>query len=146
VEEFIAVDDESPPPPSVQMATVRSSHAAKQLPYHVRLLYATQSGRAKGCARRTARILATVASSTSSTSSVPPTLHLRNGAGVAFDEDMNLFGNGDILSWVEAIRSDSASTDMTPSRILLVMFVSTTGDGEQTETIQQTWAQLYVLL
>jgi len=83
-----------------------------------RILYSTQSGRAKACARRTARLLREETA-----------LHVSNGAGKAFDEDCT----GNLVEWIQDIKK---------SQSFLVLFVSTTGDGEHTDTIQQTWKQL----
>jgi sulfite reductase alpha subunit-like flavoprotein len=87
-----------------------------------RIVYATQSGRAKACARRTARILreCTHLSST-------------NGSGCTWDEDVIRIGGGSVTTYAEQIRQQ---------RTLLLLFVSTTGDGEQTDTIRHTWMQL----
>jgi sulfite reductase alpha subunit-like flavoprotein len=80
------------------------------------ILYATQSGRAKACARRTARILR------------QGNVRLRNGAGSSFDE-CSIFD----------FANESADTK---SKSFLLLFVSTTGDGEQVDAMQQTWKQL----
>ena len=82
-----------------------------------RILYSTQSGRAKACARRTARILRESAN-----------VQLENLAGSTFDHDIR-----DISEFASSLRQ---------SGTFLVMFVSTTGDGEHTDTIQRTWQQL----
>lgn len=73
-----------------------------------RILYSTQSGRAKACARRTARIISEY-------------VELQNGKGTTFDDDL----------WLQSSVEDFAC-QMRESNALLVLFVSTTGDGEQT--------------
>lgn len=82
------------------------------------LVYATQSGRAKACARRTARTLA-------------------DDVGLQLVRPPMTF-DAAIGPDVSAFAEESKSR---PSR-LLVLFVSTTGDGEQTDSIQSTWQQL----
>jgi hypothetical protein len=73
-----------------------------------RILYSTQSGRAKACARRTARILGLVRASNS------------------FDED--IIGTDTLQEYVrQQLRPESQTTTTT-----LILFVSTTGDGEHT--------------
>ena len=79
------------------------------------ILWSTQSGRAKACARRVARIL-----------KEQTTVQLEGGVGSAFD---------DLPSFVEFVSS-------LPKTSLVVMFVSTTGDGEQCDSIRQTWKAL----
>jgi hypothetical protein len=152
----------------------------------VHTLYATQSGRAKACARRAIRILASTAAATARTTIAPLTdekmsastsvtspfsLFVSNGIGASFDDDLNKLGHGSIISWIQQIQHDAtqitiSATNITPSTstgsnshpssspqtvdpsvtVVLLLFVSTTGDGEQTETIQQWWTQLYVCL
>jgi sulfite reductase alpha subunit-like flavoprotein len=73
-----------------------------------RILYSTQSGRAKACARRTARILGV------------------NGVSKSFDDD--IVGSDTCQEYVRRrLRPVFPTTTM-----LLILFVSTTGDGEHT--------------
>jgi hypothetical protein len=103
--------------------------------YSIRILYSTQSGRAKACARRTARIL--------SSNDHSRRLRLQNGAGTAFDEDLIHEGRGFVADWADSLRRQEVlSEDSALSQPLLILFVSTTGDGEHTDTIQQMWTQL----
>jgi hypothetical protein len=71
------------------------------------ILYSTQSGRAKACARRSARLLA------------QRDIALPNGKGTAFDEATPCLVDG-----APTLRDNGPS--------LLLLFVSTTGDGEHT--------------
>jgi hypothetical protein len=114
-----------------------------------RILYSTQSGRAKACSRRVARIVA----STSTTSSSTTGIQLMNGNGTTFDNDIQqLTNNGTIQEWVESVllsssnnnnnNNNNESIQVVP-KVLLLLFISTTGDGEHTDTIQNTWKQLY---
>jgi hypothetical protein len=57
-------------------------------------------------------------------------LQLLNGKGSTFDEDPWLLN---LLDFARKLEESNA---------LLVLFVSTTGDGEQTDTIQRTWKHL----
>lgn len=84
-----------------------------------RILYSTQSGRSKACARRVARIL-----------HEHSTVDLRSND--TFDATLGIF-DGTIVSLADSMKSEHS---------LLVLFVSTTGDGEHTDTIQDTWIQL----
>jgi flavodoxin len=79
------------------------------------ILYATQSGRAKACARRAARVLGerTTISLTSGTSA---------------DDGMR-----DLHEFAASARQQSS---------LIILFVSTTGDGEHTDSMQHSWKQL----
>jgi sulfite reductase alpha subunit-like flavoprotein len=83
------------------------------------ILWSTQSGRAKACARRVARIL-----------QEQTTVALKGGMGAPFDEMT--------LSFVDFVSSD----EHVPRTSLIIMFVSTTGDGEQCDTIRETWKAL----
>jgi flavodoxin len=82
----------------------------------VHIIFSTQSGRAKACARRCARLIRE---------------QTRVGVrpGSAFDDDVCT----NLIDWCQKLRT---------SKSLLVLFVSTTGDGEHTDTIQRTWKQL----
>ncbi|KAG7341539.1 FAD binding protein [Nitzschia inconspicua] len=78
------------------------------------ILWSTQSGRAKACARRAARILREQTH-----------IQLLNGMGCPFDD----------VSFVKFV-------PLVPPSSLLIMFVSTTGDGEHCDSIKQTWKAL----
>ena len=86
---------------------------------HCRILYSTQSGRAKACARRTARLVAEQHGDSV----------LQNGAGNTVDldawttENSNSNNNNPVSNLAERLRESQA---------LLILFVSTTGDGEHT--------------
>ena len=80
-----------------------------------KILFSTQSGRAKACARRTARILREQSS-----------LDVSDN-GHAFDEDPQPF-----LETLQELGQDT----------LLLLFVSTTGDGEHCDSIRTTWKSL----
>ena len=83
-------------------------------------MWSTQSGRAKACARRTARIIGE-----------KTRVKLEGGIGSPFDETP--------VPFLELLTSqpqrDSSGT-------LILMFVSTTGDGEQCDSIRNTWKSL----
>jgi len=84
-----------------------------------RIVWSTQSGRAKACARRTARILGE-----------RTTVELEGGIGTPFDETPVPF-----LELLASPPTDGSGT-------LILMFVSTTGDGEQCDSIRNTWKSL----
>lgn len=84
-----------------------------------RIIWSTQSGRAKACARRTARILGEKTMVT-----------LEGGIGSPFDETP--------VPFLELLSSPDRDSNGT----LILMFVSTTGDGEQCDSIRNTWKSL----
>jgi hypothetical protein len=90
-----------------------------------RILSSTQTGRAKACARRCARL---IAQQKISSPLVRNDFCLQNGKGRTFDEEVG----PDLQDY---------AAGLTPNTLLL-LFVSTTGEGEHTDTIQQTWKQL----
>jgi len=107
----------SSPPSSSSSSSLSSSSFSS-----CRILWSTQSGRAKACARRTARILEERTG-----------LPLEGGIGCPFDEtEVPLL---DLLRWSSGSGSASRGT-------LFLMFVSTTGDGEHCDTIRNTWRSL----
>lgn len=83
----------------------------------ITILYSTQSGRAKACARRSSRLL----------KAKYPSIDINGNC--SFDD----FGAQNFLS---------IGTADTNAKHLLLLFVSTTGDGEHTTTITKTWHAL----
>jgi len=61
-------------------------------------------------------------------------LRLLDDALRLIDNDNNNDENGSVSSWAATIQNTE----------LLVLFVSTTGDGEQPDNMKQIWKQLYV--
>src|SRR5210317_1945183 len=102
----------------------------------ITILWATQSGRAKACARRTIRLLHSAVGITAD-----------NIEGQCSFDD---FGADRFLSLGynqqqtndTNINSSSSGSDDNQRKRLLLMFVSTTGDAEQCSTIQSTWSKL----
>ena len=84
------------------------------------LLWSTTTGRAKACARRTGRIIRC--------RGVPVT------ACSSFDD----FGATQFLN----IEQTALNAGVSPP--LLILFVSTTGDGEQCDSIKECWSALWV--
>ena len=112
------------------------------LPYDsCTILWSTQSGRAKACARRTARLLRARGTSIAANpahrsealanGSAAPTRSTA-GSGVGYGCSFDSYGASNFLSFGGA----------GDKRRLLVAFVSTTGDAEQCDSIRQTWAAL----
>ena len=105
--------------------TNQSANASTVLCSRCRILYSTQSGRAKACARRTARLVAEHHGNSI----------LQNGAGNTVDLD----------EWTMEGSSSSSNNNSNPvsflaerlreTQALLILFVSTTGDGEHTVRI-----------
>ena len=97
----------------------------------IRLLYASQSGRAKACARRVARTLQMhccvgrdvdgSAGRLCSLTVIPP---------VSMDDYTSTFS-----SLQEAVASWQSNT-------IILFFISTTGDGEPPDNMKRTWQQL----
>lgn len=85
------------------------------------IFYSTQSGRAKSCARRTARILREQTS-----------VQLVDGIGSPFDETR--------IPFLELLTTSNSNSNSNTT--LFLMFVSTTGDGEQCDSIRNTWKML----
>lgn len=118
--------------------------------YNIRILYSTQTYRSKACARRVARILSEYTTTTTNNNSH---IQLQNGNGNTFDDELLLYGNQSIIQYitflkendnqVSKIRNDNDDSNIIVIPLLL-LFVSTTGDGEQTDSIYNTWKQLYV--
>lgn len=106
----ILISDSSPPLFSITI--MKSCH----------ILWSTQSGRAKACARRTRRILSERTSVTI------------QDVGFPFDETPTPF-----LDWVSTNIGDSQGQEQ---EHFLLMFVSTTGDGEHCDSISATWNAL----
>jgi sulfite reductase alpha subunit-like flavoprotein len=85
-----------------------------------KILFSTQSGRAKACARRTARILREQTSI-----QVPDN-------GYPFDEAPPQ------QSFIQTLQELQSA----PDNAFLLLFVSTTGDGEHCDSIRNTWKSL----
>ena len=94
------------------------------LPPSITILWATQSGRAKACARRTIRLLRSTCGITAKI----------NGR-CAFDEI-------DFLSLGCRPQNDHQQQSSTNEKQFLLLFVSTTGDAELPTSIQNTWSKL----
>ena len=108
----------------------------KSSPYTI--LWSTQGGRAKACARRTARILRESASITISTDTANDKIdafsQLPDGYyGSSFDD----YGPHEFFK----LGKGKSLEDPTEKR-LVIMFVSTTGDAEQCDSIKDTWRML----
>ncbi|KAL7536233.1 hypothetical protein ACHAXR_007000, partial [Thalassiosira sp. AJA248-18] len=86
----------------------------------ITILWATQSGRAKACARRTIRLL-------------------QSSYGITNIRGRCTFDDMDFLSLGHQQLQQPSSQQQ---RHFLILFVSTTGDAEQTSSIQKTWSQL----
>jgi len=91
----------------------------------VQILWSSQSGRAKACARRTHRILQT-----------PSCRLIENGDDILLRPTMSFdqYGPHRILSL------NKENTNAVSTR--LILFVSTTGDGEHCDSIRETWKLL----
>ncbi len=90
----------------------------------ITILWSTQGGRAKACARRTARILRESANAASSRIPV-------GYKGSSFDD----YGG------LEFFKLGNQHT-VNGGKKLIVLFVSTTGDAEQCDSIKDTWKML----
>jgi Sulfite reductase, alpha subunit (flavoprotein) len=128
------------------------------------ILWSTQGGRAKACARRTARLIRDQQyhQYQQATSNPPPDssssslVLLPDGYyGSSFDDygPLEFFKLGnhhhEPSSTATTNHKDTAATDQEEKRIhkqrhknLVIMFVSTTGDAEQCDSVKETWKQL----
>lgn len=90
------------------------------------VLWASSTGRAKSCARRACRLIRS--------HGVPIT------SCCSFDD----FGSSALLNiGRNVVDKDSTSTSpLSSSSVLLVLFVSTTGDGEQCDSMKECWLAL----
>ena len=87
------------------------------------IFFSTQSGRAKACARRCSRLIRERTN-----------YRVLNRSGSAFDDDIQQHHpKQGLTGWCSSLKN---------SKSLLVLFVSTTGDGEHTDTIRNTWKLL----
>jgi len=114
------------------------------------VLYATQSGRAKACARRTVRILKEKVCNPRRSNGSTAASDDRNADGcsrsaVAFevlgggrhrpvnDKD---YGMNDVVEFARRLRVRNYERK---KKTLLLLFVSTTGDGEQVDSMTRIW-------
>lgn len=138
------------------------------------ILYSTQTGRAKACARRVARIISERQQQQLFHNTTSTRIQLRNGNGNTFDDEifqqqhplqqqvtdcnplMSISAkattmSNPIVDYVKYLKhykqqdSVAASSSSSLSSSVLILFVSTTGDGEHTDTIQRTWKLMYVV-
>jgi hypothetical protein len=89
-----------------------------------RILYSTQSGRAKACARRTGRIISDVINHYKQQEQQQQLIRLQNGHGTTFDDALIIALTSSIQEYVHHLKQSGTN--------LLLCFVSTTGDGEHT--------------
>ncbi|KAL7576937.1 hypothetical protein ACA910_006694 [Epithemia clementina (nom. ined.)] len=112
-----------------------------------RVLYSTQSGRSKACARRASRLLMeqlqqqrVVVSRSSSNSNNTEDHKYQQKPLLLKSCDEDFVGHGNNLQqWADSLK---ATTTTNAAATWLVLFISTTGDGEHTDTIQCLWKQL----
>jgi hypothetical protein len=116
----------------------------------ITILWSTQGGRAKACARRASRILSDYyyyyhyirshnsqqnnGSKEEAVGVLPSSFR-----GTSFDD----FGAKEFLNL--GCNHGKQGSNVSQKK-LLIMFVSTTGDAEHCDSIQATWALLYVFL
>eukprot|EP00536_Pseudo-nitzschia_multiseries_P010853 jgi/Psemu1/204414/e_gw1.348.61.1 len=121
----------SQPQPRSRSPTLPTSIAS------CRILWSTQSGKAKACARRTARILEERTG-----------ISLEGGIGCPFDEspvpllEMLTRNQSHGNQSNNNNNSSSSSSRHNKNGTLFLMFVSTTGDGEHCDSIRATWRSL----
>ena len=123
------------------------------------ILWSTQGGRAKACARRTCRILRdyyfdskdSANDDNDKAEAEEEAAMSSNYYGMSFDD----FGAEEFLNLGNYNNSNSSNSnkghannttnnniDGESKKKLVIMFVSTTGDGEHCDTIQDTWKLL----
>lgn len=109
-----------------------------------RIFYSTQAGRAKACARRTARIIndSTTAlviindSKTLQHNQQFPLVQLQNGHGTTFDDALYEFkkkcDNTSTVTMPKSILEQFVQNMKQSGTRIILCFISTTGDGEHT--------------
>ena len=104
-------------------------------PLNYTILWSTQGGRAKACARRSARILRDATSELSSNN---------HGHGnVATELGMGYYGSSfDDYGASDLLKLGRSSDSLVGTKKLVILFVSTTGDGEHCDSIHDTWRVL----
>jgi len=107
----------------------------------ITILWATQSGRAKACARRTIRLLHSAVGITAD--NIQGQCSFDDfGADRFLSLGYNQQQTNDSYSNSSSSGSGSDGSNDNQQKRLLLMFVSTTGDAEQCSTIQSTWSKL----
>jgi hypothetical protein len=124
--------------------TITSSSSS---PFPCTILWSTQGGRAKACARRTARLIRDqqlrVSAHANATYELPSGYY-----GSSFDDygPLEFFKLGhdepSCYPTTTSSTSISSSTNAQQQKRLVIMFVSTTGDAEHCDSIKDTWKQL----
>ena len=107
--------------------------------FSITILWATQSGRAKACARRTIRLLQSSPSKFQSLSKID--IH-----GLCTFDDIDFLSLGASSSSSQHTTNNSQQqqdqSNNNNKKKLLILFISTTGDAELPSTIQHTWSKL----
>lgn len=126
----------SPPQSSTATATATTissacaSSASSESSYSsCRILYSTQSGRAKACARRAARLLS---ASSNTENDADAICWVENGKGTSWDDDEAFSAVTDLAIHLRHPTPSTTPITSTTTRRLLLLFISTTGDGEHT--------------
>ena len=108
--------------------------------WNVRIVWSTESGRAKACARRTARILRE--------SYQHDVLQVQSVTSLEHDEVFRhlLQGNQSHSASQSEVATMGTAEESSQLRVsqntVFVCFISTTGDGEQCESIRPLWKSL----
>ena len=137
-------------------------------PSEITILWSTQGGRAKACARRTSRILRDYyynyfqqqqqqqqqqqrqRQQQKNDNENNHDISMLNYYGTSFDDfgaveflklGLGLELNGAITT-TDSHSRNTCANNKTNKKILLLMFVSTTGDAEHCDCIQETWKML----
>lgn len=107
------------------------------------ILWSTEGGKAKACARRAARMLreAREGSDTDTGSGSVSGSVSGSGSTNLLSQDGYYGSSFDDYGAQEVLDLGSRG-DVTRGEQLLIMFVSTTGDAEHTDSIRHTWAAL----
>ncbi len=113
-----------------------STPLASPPPSSITILWATQAGRAKACARRTVRLLKS-------------TIIIRNDNNVIHNNNFILHGlcafdEVDFLALGQSSinHHHQIQQQQEEEQSILILFVSTTGDAEQPSSMQKTWSRL----
>ena len=125
------------------MAMNTSSSTLRNFRNNFTILWSTEGGKAKACARRTARMLREAQDESGdsiTTSGSNSASFLHDGYyGSSFDD----YGANEVIR-LGINGNTETGTALVGEERLLIMFVSTTGDAEHTDSIRHTWTELYV--
>ena len=115
--------------------------------WNVRIVWSTESGRAKACARRTARILRESYQRDIGDDNSHSCVNVQSVSSLEQDELFRRLLLQAIQPQPQLTGNDTETAESSQPRIILtktmfICFISTTGDGEHCESIRPIWKSL----